>query len=256
MQLKIPFSALVLEADMSSKDFPNNDDFEPLISDEDDWLSDSSQAPPEGVGEPMPEEAEETPVSDAPLAAPAADEAEAATEPPPTLQWYVAHTFSGYENKVKANIEKIVENRGMQDLIHEVAVPVQEAIEIKNGKTKTIMRKIYPGYVFLHMIMNGDTWYIVRNTRGVTSFVGPGSKFVPLSDDEVKAMGIGEQDTIVRLAEGDCVRVTSGPFAQSIGTVKEVNSKKRTVTVLLSVFGRVSPLELDLAIVSKEEESS
>ncbi|MDR1644154.1 MAG: transcription termination/antitermination protein NusG [Clostridiales bacterium] len=172
------------------------------------------------------------------------------------MQWYVAHTFAGYENKVKANIEKIVENRGMHELIHEVAVPVQEAIEIKNGKTKAIQRKIYPGYVFLHMIMNGDTWYIVRNTRGVTSFVGPGSKYVPLSEDEVKALGIGEPDTIVRMAEGDIVRVTSGPFSESIGTVKEVNAKKRTVTVLLSVFGRVSPLELDLAIVSKEEESS
>jgi transcriptional antiterminator NusG len=237
---------------MSSADFPDSDDFEAPIGDEEGWLSDESQLPPEGVGEAVPEEEVPAPVAEA--AKPA--EAEADPEPPPTLQWYVAHTFAGYENKVKANIEKIVENRGMHELIHEVAVPVQEAIEIKNGKTKAIQRKIYPGYVFLHMIMNGDTWYIVRNTRGVTSFVGPGSKYVPLSEDEVKALGIGEPDTIVRMAEGDIVRVTSGPFSESIGTVKEVNAKKRTVTVLLSVFGRVSPLELDLAIVSKEEESS
>lgn len=166
-------------------------------------------------------------------------------------RWYVVHTYSGYENKVKANIEKIIENRGMQDQIHEVSVPIQEVVEIKNGQKKTVQRKVFPGYVLLKMIMNDDTWYVVRNTRGVTSFVGPGSKPVPLTDAEVKAMGIGETISSLDIEVGDAVRVSSGPFAESVGLIKEINSNKKTVVVKLSIFGRETPVELDFAQIEK-----
>lgn len=160
-------------------------------------------------------------------------------------RWYVVHTYSGYENKVKANIEKLVENRNMQDVIQEVAVPIQDAVEIKDGQKKVVQRKVFPGYVLLKMIMNDDTWYIVRNTRGVTSFVGPGSKPVALTDEEVLAMGIESFKETIDISEGDSVLVTSGPFAESSGIVKEVNINKRTVVVKLSIFGRETPVELD-----------
>lgn len=166
-------------------------------------------------------------------------------------RWYVIHTYSGYENKVKANIEKIVENRGMQDQILEVSVPMQEVAEMKNGQKKTVMRKVFPGYVLLKMYMNDDTWYVVRNTRGVTSFVGPGSKPVPLSDAEVRAMGIEAFTVEFEIEEGETVRVTNGPFADSAGTVKEVHLKKHMVVVLLSIFGRETPVELDFSQVDK-----
>ena len=166
-------------------------------------------------------------------------------------KWYVVHTYSGYENKVKANIEKIIENRGMQDQIHVVSVPVQDVVEMKNGQKKTVQRKIFPGYVLLKMVMNDDTWYVVRNTRGVTSFVGPGSKPVPLTDAEVMAMGIGTEVHSFDLEIGDAVRVASGPFAESVGLVKEVNANKKTVVVKLSIFGRETPVELDFAQIEK-----
>ena len=166
-------------------------------------------------------------------------------------KWYVVHTYSGYENKVKANIEKIIGNRGMQNLITQVVVPVQDAIEIKNGKKKAVQRKVFPGYVLLNMIMNDDTWYVVRNTRGVTSFVGPGSKPVPLTDKEVESMGIELPQETIDLAVNDTVRVISGPFETSIGSVKEVNKNKRTVVVKLSIFGRETPLEMDFSQVVK-----
>ncbi|MDR3240339.1 MAG: transcription termination/antitermination protein NusG [Clostridiales bacterium] len=166
-------------------------------------------------------------------------------------QWFVVHTYSGYENKVKANIEKIIENRGMQEYIHEVVVPVQDAVEIKNGKKKTVQRKIFPGYVLLNMIMNDDTWYVVRNTRGVTSFVGPGSKPVPLTEDEVASMGIELPQELIDLDVGDTVKVISGPFESSVGGIKEINQGKRTVIVKLSIFGRETPMEMDFSQVTK-----
>ena len=168
-----------------------------------------------------------------------------------TARWYVVHTYSGYENKVKANIEKIVENRGMQDLILEVSVPLKDEIEEKNGQRKTVQRKTYPGYVLLKMVMNDDTWYVVRNTRGVTSFVGPGSKPVPLSDDEVRAMGIDTVSFNFDFEIGDGVRVASGPFADSTGIIKEINEAKRSVVVNLSIFGRETPVELDYTQLEK-----
>lgn len=166
--------------------------------------------------------------------------------------WYVAHTYSGYENKVKANIEKIVENRGLQEEILEVAVPMQDAVIVKDGIKKTIKQKVMPGYVLLKMIMNDDTWYVVRNTRGVTSFVGPGSKPVALTEDEIARMGVEATEHIkLDFEEGDSVRVTSGPFEASIGIIKEIHESKKTITVMLSVFGRETPVELDFAQIVK-----
>lgn len=159
-------------------------------------------------------------------------------------KWYVIHTYSGYENKVKANLEKIIDNRNLQDFISQVEVPVQKVIEVKNGQKKTVMRKIFPGYVLVKMIMNDDMWSVVRNTRGVTSFVGPGSKPSPLTDEEVNVMGINSVEEI-DLEMGSNVKIISGPFENSIGIVDEINQSKRTVIVKLSVFGRETPVELD-----------
>ncbi len=164
-------------------------------------------------------------------------------------KWYVVHTYSGYENKVKANIEKLVDNRNMHDRIQEVIVPLEDEVEIKDGKKKVVQRKVFPGYVLLKMIMDDDTWYVVRNTRGVTSFVGPGSKPVALTEDEVYSMGIESYVETIDIAEGDSVSVVSGPFAESTGIVKEVNANKHTVVVMLSIFGRETPVELDFSQV-------
>ena len=166
-------------------------------------------------------------------------------------RWYVVHTYSGYENKVKANIEKIIENRNMHDLIDQVVVPVQDTIEIKNGQKKAVQRKIYPGYVLLKMIMTDDTWYVVRNTRGVTSFVGPGSKPIPLTEEEVITMGIELPDFELDLIPGEMVRIITGPFEGSIGNVQEINYQKKTVIIKLSIFGRDTHVELDYHMLQR-----
>ncbi|WZL72646.1 transcription termination/antitermination protein NusG [Clostridiaceae bacterium 35-E11] len=166
-------------------------------------------------------------------------------------KWYVVHTYSGHENKVKANIEKLVENRGMEEVIKEIVVPTEEKIEIKNGKKKTKLKKIFPGYVLVKMMMNDESWYVVRNTRGVTGFVGPGSKPIPLSDDEVKNMGIEEPIAEIDMVVGDTVKVTSGPFESFIGVVKGINLEKQILKVLISMFGRETPVELDFTQVEK-----
>ena len=166
-------------------------------------------------------------------------------------RWYVVHTYSGYENKVKANIEKTIENRGMQDQIFEISVPMQDEVEMKEGQKKTVQRKVFPGYVLLNMIMNDETWYVVRNTRGVTSFVGPGSKPVPLTDAEVRAMGIGGTVENLDVEVGESVRVATGPFAESVGQIIEINPHKKTLVVSLSIFGRETPVELDFAQIDK-----
>ncbi len=166
-------------------------------------------------------------------------------------EWYVVHTYSGYENKVKANIEKLVENRGMQDQILEISVPLREEVEIKNGQRKVVQRKVFHGYVLIKMFMNDDTWYVVRNTRGVTSFVGPGSKPVPLTEDEVKRMGIGQEiDTPIELEIGDMVTIES-EFMDESGAISEINHKKRTVTVNILAFGREIPTEVEVDKVRK-----
>jgi transcriptional antiterminator NusG len=169
----------------------------------------------------------------------------------PLPEWYVVHTYSGYENKVKANIEKIVENRGMQDQIFEVAVPVFDTVEIKNGQKKNVSRKVYPGYVLIKMHMNDETWYVVRNTRGVTSFVGPGSKPVPLTEAEIGTMGIELPEETIDIEVGDSVRVTTWPFENSIAVVKEINMSKRIIVASLSVFGRETPVELEFTQIQK-----
>ncbi|MCT4621720.1 MAG: transcription termination/antitermination protein NusG [Marinisporobacter sp.] len=166
-------------------------------------------------------------------------------------KWYVVHTYSGHENKVKANIEKLVENRGMEDVITEIVVPTEEKIEIKNGKKKAKQKKIFPGYVIVKMIMNDESWYVVRNTRGVTGFVGPGSKPIPLSDEEVKNMGIEESVTEIDVVVGDSVKVTSGPFESFIGVIKGINLERQTLKVLISMFGRETPVELDFTQIEK-----
>ena len=178
------------------------------------------------------------------------ENAQASEKTSDEFKWYVVHTYSGYENKVKANIEKLVENRNMHDRIQEVIVPLEDEVEIKeDGKKKVVQRKVFPGYVLLKMIMDDDTWYVVRNTRGVTSFVGPGSKPVALTDDEVSAMGIESYVETFNINVGDAISVISGPFAESTGIVKEVNINKRTVVVMLSIFGRETPTELDFSQV-------
>ncbi len=166
-------------------------------------------------------------------------------------KWYVVHTYSGYENKVKVDIEKTIENRNLQDQIFEVAVPVQSTVELKNGVEKKIDRKIFPGYVLVHMIMNDETWYVVRNTRGVTGFVGPGSKPVPLSDEEIAMLGSREQEVVVNFNEGDTVVVTSGAWKDTVGVIKAINPSKRSVTIIVEMFGRETPVELSFVEVKK-----
>lgn len=166
-------------------------------------------------------------------------------------KWYVVHTYSGYENKVKANIEKLIENRNLQEQIVDVIVPLYKVLEEKNGARKEVDKKLFPGYVILNMIMNDETWYVVRNTRGVTGFVGPGSKPVPLTETEIHAMGINLEVIKMDIAIDDPVTVTDGPFEGSVGVVKEIHEHKRTVIVQLSIFGRETPVELDFSMMLK-----
>lgn len=166
-------------------------------------------------------------------------------------RWYVVHTYSGYENKVMANIAKIVENRNMQDVIFEVKVPIEEQVEIKNGKKKVTQKKVFPGYVLVKMIMTDESWYVVRNTRGVTGFVGPGSKPVPLTDAEVKALGVEKTPIKLDANIRDHVRVTSGPFENFVGVIQEISNEKHKVKVMISMFGRETPVELEFTQVER-----
>jgi transcription termination/antitermination protein NusG len=166
-------------------------------------------------------------------------------------RWYVVHTYSGYENKVKANLEKTIENRNLQDWIHDVQVPMEEIVEEKDGKKKVTLKKIFPGYVLIKMLMNDDSWYVVRNTRGVTGFVGPGSKPVPLTDEEVDSMGITEKPVEIDLEVGESVKVVSGPLENFIAVIQEINSEKRKVKALVNMFGRETPIELEFNQIEK-----
>ena len=162
-----------------------------------------------------------------------------------TAQWYVVHTYSGYENKVKSNLEKSVENNeGLQSLIQEISIPVEEVVEIRNGKRHTIQRKIFPGYVLVKMIMNNETWYIVRNTRGVTGFVGPGSHPVPLKENEIEFM-LNRAAVSVDIAVGEDVRVLSGPLVDHVGKVTDIDTISQEIFVTVSMFGRDVPVELE-----------
>ena len=165
--------------------------------------------------------------------------------------WYVVHTYSGYENKVKANIDKTIENRHLEDQILEVRVPMEEVTEVKNGVKKVVSKKLFPGYVLLHMIMNDDTWYVVRNTRGVTVFVGPGSKPVPLTDVEMRNLGIKSDNVVVDFEEGDLIVVIGGVWKDTSGVITAMNHHKQTVTINVELFGRETPVEVSFADVKR-----
>jgi transcriptional antiterminator NusG len=170
-------------------------------------------------------------------------------------QWYVVHTYSGYENKVKANLEKRIESMNMEEKIFRILVPMEDEIEIKDGKKKITKRKIFPGYVLVEMFMTDDSWYVVRNTPGVTGFVGSGSKPIPLNDAEatqiVRQLGGEEVRLRVNFSMGENVRVISGPFENFIGVIDEINLEKGKLRVVISMFGRETPIELDFAQVEK-----
>ena len=165
--------------------------------------------------------------------------------------WYVVHTYSGYENKVKANIEKTIENRHLEEEILEVRVPMQDVVEVKNGARKNVQKKMFPGYVLINMVMNDDTWYVVRNTRGVTGFVGPGSKPVPLSDVEMRPLGIKTENISVDFKEGDTIAVIAGVWKETIGIVQRMDYGKQAATINVELFGRVTPVEISFAEIRK-----
>jgi len=165
--------------------------------------------------------------------------------------WYVVHTYSGYENKVKADIEKTIENRRLQEQMFEVMVPVQDVVEVKNGARKTVPKKMFPGYVLVHMIKNDVTWYVVRNTRGVTGFVGPGSEPVPLTDAEMRLLGVKTDDFVIDVAVGDSVKVISGAWEGTVGTIKQINTGKQSVTIDMDIFGRSTDVEIGLGDILK-----
>ncbi|MDO4623666.1 MAG: transcription termination/antitermination protein NusG [Eubacteriales bacterium] len=166
--------------------------------------------------------------------------------------WYVVHTYSGYENKVKANIEKTIENRHLEDQIFEVRVPLEEVQEVRNGATKTVQRKMFPGYVLLNMIMNDDTWYVVRNTRGVTGFVGPGSSPVPLTEAEMIPLGIRTESSVaIDFEVGDSVTVIGGVWKDTVGVIQSINESKQIITINVELFGRETPVEIGFAEIKK-----
>ncbi len=175
-------------------------------------------------------------------------------------KWYVAHTYSGYENKVKVDIEKTIESRGLQEQILEVCVPMEEVTELKNGKEKVSYKKLFPGYVLIHMYKNDETWFIVRNTRGVTGFVGPGGKETPLSEEEIEALGLGDfikkdepKKVIINFEIGDLIVVKSGPWEGTLGVVQSINEQKQTLSIKVDMFGRETLVELEFGVVRKKD---
>lgn len=169
-------------------------------------------------------------------------------------KWYVVHTYSGYENKVASNLITTVENRNLQDLIKEVKVPTEIVTEIKDDKEKQVEHKLYPGYVFVKMVYTDETWYVVRNIRGCTGFVGPSSKPVPLTDEEVYRMGVESRSVDISYEVGDSVRIIDGPLEDFVGTVEELDTEKNYVRVIVSMFGRETPVELELNQAEAVEE--
>ena len=168
--------------------------------------------------------------------------------------WYVVHTYSGYENKVKVDLEKTIENRNLQDQILEVSVPMLAVTELKNGLEKQADKKMFPGYVLVKMVMNQDTWYVVRNTRGVTGFVGPGSEPTPLSEEEMLSLGFQEQsepDLVVDFEVGDMITVIAGAWKDTVGAIRSINEAKKSITINVEMFGRETPVELNFNEVKK-----
>ncbi len=162
------------------------------------------------------------------------------------LKWYVAHTYSGYENTVAVSIEQAVENRNMHDLIAEVTIPLETVTEITDNGPKTVERKVFPGYVLVKMVMTDETWHLVRNIRGVTGFVGAANKAIPLTEEEIAALGVEKREVVVGYAVGDSVKITDGALASFIGTVEELDTDRGKVKVVVSMFGRETPVELEL----------
>ena len=227
---------------------------EAAASDAEDSTAEMDESTAEADGEPAREPAHSAEARqaarlsrEAPL--PVADESSSAK------QWYVIHTYSGYENKVKANLEHRIESMGVEDQIFQVLVPMEEEIEIKNGQRQTVNKKVFPGYVLVEMAMSDESWYVVRNTPGVTSFVGSGNRPTPLVEAEVKKilkqMGVEAPKFKLQFTKGQSVRVKDGPFAEFIGTVDEVNPERNKVKVLVSIFGRETPVELDFLQIEK-----
>ena len=166
-------------------------------------------------------------------------------------KWYVVHTYSGYENKVKTDLEKTVKNRELEDYFFDIIVPMEEQIEIKEGKRKTNLRKVFPSYVLVKMIVTEKTWYIVRNTRGVTGFVGSGTDPIPLTEEEIRKMGFELTEVNVDYDINDSVKILNGPLENFVGVVQEINKEKHKVKVLVSMFGRETPVELEFSQVQK-----
>ena len=161
-------------------------------------------------------------------------------------QWYVVHTYSGYENTVKATIEKYVENRGLQDLIHEISIPLETVTEITDNGPKEVERKVFPGYVLVKMVMTDECWHIVRNIRGVTGFLGSGNKPIPRSESDIAALGVEKREIVVGYEVGDSVKITDGALESFLGTVEEIDLDRSKVRVVVSMFGRETPVELEL----------
>lgn len=166
-------------------------------------------------------------------------------------RWYVVHTYSGYENKVKANLEKTIENRNLQSLLQDIQVPMEEVVEEKDGKQKVLLKKKFPGYVLVKMLMTDESWYVVRNTRGVTGFVGPASKPVPLTDEEIESMGVQETPIEIDLEVGESVSVISGPLKGFVAIIQEINLEKRKLKGSIDMFGRETLAELEFTQVEK-----
>lgn len=166
-------------------------------------------------------------------------------------KWYVAHTYSGYENKVKADIEKTIENRNMQDVIQEICVPMEEVVEIKDDQKKTVMRKLFPGYVIVKMVMTDESWYVVRNCRGVTGFVGPGSKPVPLTEQEIINMGLEKRTISIDFEVGDRIRVKYGPLEGFVGVIDAIVMDRQKIKAKVSMFGRDTDVELEFNQVER-----
>ena len=166
-------------------------------------------------------------------------------------KWYVVHTYSGYENKVKTDLEKTVKNRELEDYFFDIVVPMEEQIEIKDGKRKTNLKKVFPGYVLVKMIVTEESWYIVRNTRGVTGFVGSGTDPIPLTEEEIRKMGFELTEVNVDYDINDSVKILNGPLENFVGVVQEINKEKHKVKVLVSMFGRETPVELEFSQVQK-----
>ena len=160
-------------------------------------------------------------------------------------KWYVVHTYSGYENKVATNLETIVENRKLQDWIHEIRVPTETVVEMKDNQKKETERKLFPGYVLVKMVMTDDSWFVVRNTRGCTGFVGPNGKPVPLTEEEIARLGVEKHEVVIDYAVGDMVRIIDGPLENFTGKVEEIDREKSKVRVTVSMFGRETPVELE-----------